>query len=182
MLKTEDLSNGVSYGYFVSPFGEIMSLFYRKNHDKFAKTFSQGYIRVDWVSGADMFMKADLFKSLEGFYEEFFLYSEEVDLQKRVSKRGLFNYILEEPQIIHIWGASTETKELHIGKYIIVDQSRVIYVKNNYVFFVYVVFKCVFISLSVLKMLLHPRFGIQEKLTYIKEMITWSVFSKYRKS
>lgn len=181
MLKTEDLLDGPSYDYFVSPLDDILFLFHEKNKSRPSKTFHNGYFQVDWVSGADMFMRTDLFMKLKGFHDEFFLYSEEVDLQKRISKEGYLNYILEKPKIIHIWGASGRTDRPNIRKYIIVNQSKVIYVKNNYSFGVYVMFKCVFIFLSVLKMLLHPRFGVQEKLTYIKEMITWSMFSKYRK-
>ncbi|GCL39302.1 putative glycosyltransferase [Sphaerospermopsis reniformis] len=61
---------------------------------------------VDIVVGAALFIRADLFHSLGGFDENFFMYFEESDLCQRVKNKGY--KILYTPQVslIHIRGHS----------------------------------------------------------------------------
>ncbi len=50
-----------------------------------AKHFSY----TDWVSGAALVLRRDLFEELGGFDERFFLYFEDVDLARRARSRGI---------------------------------------------------------------------------------------------
>jgi GT2 family glycosyltransferase len=43
---------------------------------------------VNWVSGTAFFIKRELFEEVEGFDENFFMYFEDVDLCKKVRKKG----------------------------------------------------------------------------------------------
>lgn len=65
-----------------------------------------GYIEVDYVTGADLFMTRALFTDLGGFDEAYFMYSEEMDLQYRMMQRGLRRLIVEGPRISHEVGGS----------------------------------------------------------------------------
>ncbi|KKU55841.1 MAG: Glycosyl transferase family 2 [Candidatus Moranbacteria bacterium GW2011_GWE1_49_15] len=60
----------------------------------------------DWVSGAAFFIRKDLFSSLNGFNEAFFMYFEDMDLCKRVSQAGF--KILHYPffEVFHKGGGS----------------------------------------------------------------------------
>jgi len=59
-------------------------------------------ISVDFVTGADLFMKKADFNSLYGFDENFFMYYEDEDLCCRAKKQGIICKILPGPEIIHL--------------------------------------------------------------------------------
>ena len=57
---------------------------------------------VDWVSGAFLLIKKELFFSLNGFDEDYFMYSEDTDLCLRLKKRGFKNYYFPDFVITHL--------------------------------------------------------------------------------
>jgi GT2 family glycosyltransferase len=61
---------------------------------------------VDIVVGAAFFIRADLFHSLGGFDEKFFMYFEESDLCQRVKNAGYKVLYTPEVSLIHIRGHS----------------------------------------------------------------------------
>lgn len=63
---------------------------------------------VAWGGGMCMLVRRDLFLSLGGFDERFFMYSEDMDLCKRIREAGCRVRYLAEPSAVHNWGKSTE--------------------------------------------------------------------------
>ena len=63
--------------------------------------------RVDILSGAFIFIRTDLLRSIGGFDEDFFMYGEDIDLSYRVLKGGYHNYYLPV-DILHYKGESTQ--------------------------------------------------------------------------
>lgn len=63
--------------------------------------------KVDILSGAFLFIRTDLLRSIGGFDEDFFMYGEDIDLSFRIVKAGYSNYYLPTP-IIHYKGESTQ--------------------------------------------------------------------------
>jgi len=63
--------------------------------------------KVDYITGADLFMRKDVFTKAGGFNPDFFMYFEESDLQKRLSNMGLSRMIIPGTKIIHLEGASS---------------------------------------------------------------------------
>lgn len=63
--------------------------------------------RVGWVNGAAMLVPTSWFRHVGGFDERFFMYSEEVDLQRRLSAVGCPTYLMGELSIAHLGGASS---------------------------------------------------------------------------
>jgi GT2 family glycosyltransferase len=61
----------------------------------------------DWVSGSVIMIRSDLFRSLKGFDEDFWMYFEDVDLCKRVRNNGGEIAFLKNPVIEHNHGGST---------------------------------------------------------------------------
>jgi GT2 family glycosyltransferase len=57
---------------------------------------------VDWVSGSFLLIKKELFFSMNGFDEDYFMYSEDTDLCKRLKKKGYKNYYFPDFEIIHL--------------------------------------------------------------------------------
>ena len=57
--------------------------------------------RVDWVTGAALLLRREALDQVGGFDEEFFLYSEEVDLQLRLRRAGWEVQYFPEVTIVH---------------------------------------------------------------------------------
>lgn len=70
----------------------------------------------DWVSGACMIIKKDLFGSIGGFDENFFMYVEDEDLCQRVRKKGYEIVINGEFTIVHMEGGTQNKKSNFLGK------------------------------------------------------------------
>ncbi|MFZ4623081.1 MAG: glycosyltransferase family 2 protein [Rhodoferax sp.] len=64
---------------------------------------------VDWIPGAFVFVKREVFGHLNGFDERFFMYYEEVDLCRRLQAMGLKIYYWPALKATHIGGASAKT-------------------------------------------------------------------------
>ena len=64
--------------------------------------------QVDWVSGAAMMIRAEVFRAIGGFDENYFLYFEETDFCFRARRAGLSTWYFPESRIMHIMGQSTD--------------------------------------------------------------------------
>ena len=63
---------------------------------------------VDWVVGAALLVRREVVTQLGGFDEGYFMYSEELDLCRRIKKAGWQIVYLPSAQIIHHEGKSSE--------------------------------------------------------------------------
>jgi len=62
---------------------------------------------VDWVAGTSFMVRADVFRAVGGFDEDFFLYWEEVELCHRIKRAGFLIHGLPSAKVRHIGGIST---------------------------------------------------------------------------
>lgn len=62
---------------------------------------------VDWASGAALVVRSSSFAEVGGFSPDFFFFLEDVDLSKKLSRRGYKVRHLTDSKIIHLKGAST---------------------------------------------------------------------------
>lgn len=129
----------------------------------------QPYFEIDYVVGADMFLRKDLFDNVQGFYEGFFMYYEESDLQKRINEKGYLQYIYTGTRIIHLEEASGNSiKNYSNKKRIIAHQSRNTYLKRNDInFSLYVLLDFAFILLNFFNF----KYSLKENLIYCREII-----------
>lgn len=102
---------------------------------------------VEGVLGADMFMKKELFTDLNGFDTSFFLYVEEVELQKRIADKKYLRRIIPGPAIIHFEGGSSDKngKQLNYSTIYRLEEGTLRYIhkhfsKTYYILFVFVQF------------------------------------------
>ncbi|MHB1345990.1 MAG: glycosyltransferase family 2 protein [Candidatus Humimicrobiaceae bacterium] len=90
-------------------------------------------MQVDWLSGSFMFVKKEVFELVNGFDEDYFMYSEDTDLCLRLKRKGFKNYYYPFYTIMHLDGAIASrdllSRELGIWK------SRRLYFKKNYTVF-----------------------------------------------
>ena len=63
--------------------------------------------KVEWVTGAALFIRAELFKRLGGFDERFFMFFEDKDLCLRARKEGSSVRYIPEASVVHLRGGST---------------------------------------------------------------------------
>ncbi|KFC58140.1 glycosyl transferase family 2 [Flavobacterium gilvum] len=62
---------------------------------------------VEILVGAFMFLKKNLYEEIEGFDEDCFMYSDDIDLSYRVLQKGKINYYFHETTVLHYKGEST---------------------------------------------------------------------------
>ncbi|MEY4929706.1 MAG: hypothetical protein RI909_430 [Bacteroidota bacterium] len=62
--------------------------------------------QVFWATGACLFIKADLFKKLGGFDEDFFAHMEEIDLCWRLNRAGYKVYYQGSSSVFHVGGGT----------------------------------------------------------------------------
>jgi N-acetylglucosaminyl-diphospho-decaprenol L-rhamnosyltransferase len=63
--------------------------------------------RVDWLQGSCLLLPRDVFVDVGGFDESYYMYSEEVDLQRRLSDVGVHSWLLPSVAVTHTGGKST---------------------------------------------------------------------------
>ncbi|MGB5818038.1 MAG: glycosyltransferase family 2 protein [Saonia sp.] len=61
---------------------------------------------IFWATGACMFIKSEVFKSLEGFDEDYFAHQEEVDLCWRAKNEGHKVYYTGKSHVYHLGGST----------------------------------------------------------------------------
>lgn len=132
--------------------------------------FDNGYFQIDYVIGADMFLRKKLFEEMNGFSKAFFMYYEESDLQKRMHNIGLKNYILAKTKIIHLEDGSGKALQSYSNrKRIIVHKSRITYLKKND-FKAFQFFKIVDLFFLILT-LFNYKYSFKENINYFKTII-----------
>ncbi len=67
---------------------------------------SRGPRKVSWVGGACFLIRRETFEELGGMDEEFFLYSEDTDLCKRVNDTGRTVWFIPGARAVHHWNTS----------------------------------------------------------------------------
>ena len=76
---------------------------------RFSNQHWTGYDRphqVNWVTGAYLWIRREIYNKVEGFDEGFFMYCEDVDLCYRVSQLGFQCWFFPEGPIVHYGGKS----------------------------------------------------------------------------
>ena len=150
--------------YFLAPYSktkakEIMAM---DAEDESKDAFEVGY-----VTGADLFVSRKVIDECGCFDPDFFMYSEESEMQWRFKKHGYKNMIIKSPKIMHLEGMSQAKKKSPTMKKIIMTQSSLyLYVKKTSSSFQYTMFRFLF-PLTRLPFLLLSRRPICEKIEYI---------------
>lgn len=65
---------------------------------------------ADWVAGASMMVRREVFENIGLFDEDYFLYFEEVDFCFRAKKKGCLCWYYPESRVVHFVGQSTQFK------------------------------------------------------------------------
>lgn len=87
-------------------------------------------INVNWILGAAIFIKAELFRKVGGFDKDYFMFFEELDLCKRVKSQGMKIIYCPEYRIHHI--GSVSGKKDYFLYTIRTYASKNIYISKHY--------------------------------------------------
>jgi GT2 family glycosyltransferase len=68
--------------------------------------------RVDWLAGASMLIRRDVFERIGLFDEGFFLYYEETDFCRRAADAGFETWYVPASSVAHVGGGSTGFKDV----------------------------------------------------------------------
>lgn len=151
--------------YFIAPFckskaKEIMAM---DAEDESKDAFEVGY-----VTGADLFVPRKVLEECGCFDLDFFMYSEESEMQWRFRKHGYHNVIIKSPKIMHLEGMSQAKRKSPTMRKIMMTQSSLyLYVKKTSSKFEYLLFQLLF-PITRLPFLLLSKRSIRDKLMYIK--------------
>ncbi len=96
-------------------------------HPQIPKFFASTH-PVGWVTGAFMFMKREVYEKTQGFDENYFMYTEEIDWCKRMSREKLVIKYVADFSVVHLMGASSGK----MAPYIKEMQGLIYYFKKHY--------------------------------------------------
>lgn len=111
-------------------------------------------IKVNWLSGACLLMDSNLFKSVKGFNEDYFLNYEDIDLCKKIEDSGFINYYFPNFKCIHLDQTSQKKnyERLVLSRY----KSRLIYSRYHYGFFKKSIIRIIHLIGLFLRLILTP--------------------------
>ena len=87
---------------------------------------------IECLSGACIMIRKDLNKSLGGFDEKFFMFSEDTDLCFRIKQKGFSIYYLASEEIWHFDGGSIKETKTNYFSEILQKHSRFLYIKKQF--------------------------------------------------
>lgn len=113
-LFNKDLSPQASCGPFYTLPVVFAALFLRGDYWGLTRSSPDQTKHVEWVSGACLMTRRDVFDSVGGFDEDIFMYMEEIDLLYRARKQGYKTSFVHDAQFIHLGSASSNGRTFPI--------------------------------------------------------------------
>lgn len=166
-LYNKDNLPTFSHGVFLTPFAKFLKTFglkylFKKELQKLKADYTnknEELKKVEFICGADLFLRKSVLDKLGSFDPIFFLYYEETELQHRIRKAGYEIYIVPDAKIAHLESASSKNK---LRKKNIFLKSEYIYLKKCFCKNIFsVCFLKMIYLLSMLPLLLkNPKEGI----------------------
>ena len=128
-LKNQHGKPEISFGRFPSLREEVYKLGYNLiyfSKSKYSSAVASENFTgaVDYINGADLFVRTSVFNETGQFDEAFFLYFEETDWCMRATAMGYKNFIIAEPEIIQLGGESIRQSKLKY-KLMLFEKSKI---------------------------------------------------------
>ncbi|MEG2510558.1 MAG: glycosyltransferase family 2 protein [Chryseobacterium sp.] len=153
--------------YFVKSYLRISGIDFKINE-------KLEFQEIDFVTGANLFISKAKYTEVQGFDENFFLYYEETDFQKRLTNLGYKNYLFTDTRIIHLEGGSDDgTNKISNFKRIVIAESKNRFLrKHDSLYFLFAIIDLPIVLLQ----LLNNDYSKSENKEYLKRIFN-SYFS-----
>lgn len=150
ILKAEDgITDNNSYGIFPSlssTFLNVINLYFRcRNKRKYFDDGHSSSFLVDYIIGADLFIKREVINKAGLFDPDFFMYFEESEMQLRYSNLGYESRIIRTPLIVHLECVSVRGRDkIPSPKHrLLYFRSMFIYMRKRYGLVKYLLFRLI---------------------------------------
>ena len=128
------------------------------------------WMKVDYVTGADLFMSRKLLNDCGTFHPAFFMYYEETELEHRLEAKGYQNIVVRGPHIIHLEGeGGKDGRSKFIRDTVRQQESEYIYFKLTEPRWKYLLYRIVHPLLRQ-TVWLNPHITFADKLTLFKKL------------
>lgn len=135
--------------------------------------YPEKWMTVEYVTGADLFVRRCVIDDCGSFHPAFFMYCEEAELQHRFAKKGYDNVILNGPRIVHLEGEGG--KDGKSSKFIRdtyrQQKSEYIYFKLTEPRWKYYLYRIIH-SIFRQTLWLNPNVSLSDKWLIIKQLFT----------
>lgn len=127
---------------------------------------SQEAFDVPFATGAALFVKKEISDRLGLFDPDYFMYSEDMDLQHRYFESGYKSVIIRSPRIVHLFGQSSKSGS--VKKLEMMIKSLFLYMKKHYSSGYFFAFSALFKTAYSASFLLRRSRSIKEKRSHIR--------------
>lgn len=132
--------------------------------------------KVDWVTGAFMFISREIYQKISGFNDSYFMYYEDVDLCRKTANQGFSNFYITNHQATHkhCYSVNKQNKGSYNFYKAIEKESAIKYIHefyniktfNKFIFLYRLIFVNKIIKESIVFILLFPIKRKREKISY----------------
>ncbi len=88
-------------------------------------------VEVDWLTGACLILRKELFEKISGYDNDYFLYYEDTDLQFRISSMGYKIYCVSDREVKHFTNSSIKSDFGEDIYFFQIHRSKLIYFYKN---------------------------------------------------
>ena len=133
--------------------------------------YPEQWMKVDYVTGADLFVSRQVLDTCGTFHPAFFMYYEESEMEHRFHLHGYDNVLINGPHIIHLEGEGGKTgnKSKFIRDTYRQERSLFIYFKLTEPRWKYYLYRIVHPILRQ-TVWLNPNVSLHDKWTFVKQL------------
>lgn len=177
-LYDKDMQPVHSFYRFPTIKDEFRALFFPKRNIPY-HNFMNHVQKVEYITGADMMIRKEIFTKAGAFDSDFFMYYEETELTWHITQMGYQVFSVPEAKIIHYQGMSSTKKKQPINSQYLL--SKFIYFQKIYGRHRPIYIKKIHMAKCNMSLLVHYIFRNKNKIEYwtLKRKIIHETFQKY---
>lgn len=133
-------------------------------------------IEVDVIKGACLMLRKEVLEHVGLFDEDYFIYSEEVDLCYRIQRAGRNLYWVPQSEVVHYGGQSTQ--QAPVEMFLNLHHSKIKYFRKHYGWSAAQVYKLILMIAAFARILLAPFVFFERSSSRRKHL---SLLDRYRR-